>query len=102
MLDHEDYPGDEHFPPRKQSCWSYSYHFLVTAISPDILSILDSVQNTCMLVQHEFLKNPKLCVTSWYATQCQEYFHLPCEKGKRKEEFYHEGVYGSYIVNMLN
>jgi len=70
MLDCEDYPGDEHFPPRKQSCWSYPYRFLVMAISPNILSILDSVQNTRMLVQHEFLENPKLCVTSWYATQC--------------------------------
>ena len=55
-----------------------------------------------MLVQHEFLENPRLCVTSWCAAQCWEYFHLPHEKGKMKEEFYHEGVYHGYVDNALN
>ncbi|KIK01938.1 hypothetical protein K443DRAFT_6477 [Laccaria amethystina LaAM-08-1] len=103
ILDREQgFPGDELFPPDRRLPNKYHYRFIVTAISRDILLILDGVQHTRILVQREFLEDLRISVSGWYATRCCEYFNLPRVKGKKKDKVFLGDVYARPAIIALN
>ena len=102
-LDHEEsYPGDELFPPEARNPNRYHYRFYVATVSPNVYLILDGVQHTRTLVQHEFFEDLQVSVSGWYAAHCREYFNMPHVKGKPRNNTFLADTYAWPAIIALN